>query len=144
MRLKDLRRGMRFTTRVGDSYVFSHYQRGFIYYFDYEWNGSVKMLSMTNLLTHPMFEDLDIMKVEDMTTRGYKTIWERKEDEYYLKVPNARKNGRQYLNFDLHYHNYFFDGKESSEAIQTQFTEVEIRNLLNQEFIQTLERELAV
>ena len=86
---------------------------------------------------------LDIMKVEDITFDGFKTIWERKEEKFYLRIPNTETNDFDiYLNYDKANDTYFISDNEEDifGNVQTQFTEEEIYTLPRQIFIQGLEK----
>ena len=143
MRLEDLKRGMRCTCRNGIEFIISSTNNREIEYLDRKHGGADGVYNINGDLTHSFFEDLDIMKVEDITLDGYKTIWERKEEKFYLRIPNTETNDFDiYLNYDKANDTYFISDNEEDifGNVQTQFTEEEIYTLPRQIFIQGLEK----
>ena len=82
------------------------------------------------------------MKIEDITKDGYKTIWEREEDRYYLRVPEEYANG-YYLNYRVKEDSFYLGNKDELGGFyKTKFTKAEIGKLPRQDFVQSLEKEL--
>lgn len=141
MRLEDLKRGMKCTYRNGVAFIVSSTNNREIEYLDRKHDGVDGIYNINGDLTHEYNKNLDIMKVEDITLDGYKTIWEREEDKYYLKLP-SEYHYDSFLNYSRINRRYYFFDKNEDENYKTQFTLDEIDNLPNQDFIQTLEKEL--
>lgn len=137
MKLQDLKRGMRCTTRdedvfiVGSVIIDNQYENS-IAYLEVSKNSNIGFTNMNEDLTG-RYSNNDIMKVEDITMNGYKTIWEREEPEYYLRLPKDLV-GKEllysyYLNFNKLEKKYFFDTKLQTTISKTQFTQAEIDKL---------------
>ena len=151
MKLKDLRRGMRCTNREGDVYVID------CVHFDWDdmaWRidfigdskyGYCAVSSIEEDLTNGNGHvEVDIMKVEDIGIDGYKTIWERPKEKYYLRLPKIYTQNffanNSYLNYVISDNRYIFDGKEERSQYKTQFTQEEIDVLPRQDFIKSLDK----
>lgn len=69
-------------------------------------------------------------------------IEEREEPKkYYLTLPEMFGKNKLYLNYRAYGNEYFFNNRLTTEYCQTQFTQEEIDNLSNQDFIKTLIKE---
>ena len=80
----------------------------------------------------------------------WELVWERKEPKYYLRslvdadayvLDGVSESVDNYLNFNADIKILFISDYFESGAIQTKFTQEEIDNLPNQEFIKTLVKE---
>ena len=141
MKRQDLKRGMRCTERSGLQYIIDEVEADkitFIYPVGDDYSGVYYINE--DLTSGTIYDDADIMKVEDITEDGYEVIWEREEERYYLKLPKGY-HYNTYLNYSYQRNRYYFSDKEESKDFKTTFTLVEIKNLPNQKFIQSLERE---
>lgn len=139
MKLQDLKRGMRCTNRRGRVYIVDEVDGKYIKYLtcDIEFYAGVD--NMNEDLTNEAYV-CDIMKVEDITLDGYKTIWEREEEKYYLKIPNYWLDNGGYLVVGKVNREYKIGNDTETEFRQTKFTKEEIYNLPKQKFIQGLEK----
>lgn len=72
-----------------------------------------------------------------------KTPVEEREEpkKYYLKLPRMFDGELAYMNYHKYYNEYFFNDRFTTELVQTQFTQEEIDNLPNQDFIRSLIKE---
>ena len=67
---------------------------------------------------------------------------EREEPKkYYLRIPNYLYKSESYLNYATLSKTYYISDETEPGKFQTQFTQEEIDNLPNQEFIQSLIKE---
>ena len=80
----------------------------------------------------------------------WELVWERKEPKYYLRswideegniLEDVFESEYNYLNFGTDDKTLFFSSNFENGIIQTQFTQEEIDELPNQEFIKTLVKE---
>lgn len=141
MKLTDLKRGMKCTTRNADEFIVRKVGKIDISFIADSRHGYKGIGLMKQNLTN-QFRESDIIKVEDITLDGYKVIWERAEDKYYLRLPNADDVHSTYLNYDAGNELFGFMGKLPTEKWQTQFTQEEIDKLPYRDFIQSLIKEL--
>lgn len=141
MKLQDLKRGMRCTRRSGLQYIVdeTEIEEGAAHYTLHS-KSFGEPGGLNEDLAHSRFSSLDIVKVEDITLDGYKTIWEREDERYYLELPNSWYEDR-YLNYNISSKLWHFSGKKGTHRWQTQFTQEEIDQLPHQDFIKTLIKE---
>lgn len=125
MEPKDLKRGMRITLRGGKVEVVdkvSFESKGFEPQRLYPIGDGDYYDSFDNNLKN-MFGDWDIMKVEDLDSKGsYYTIWERKEPKYYILPKGIEATFEDVLNYDPSISKWKFCTKEEDEYGKTQFT----------------------
>ena len=146
MKLQDLKRGMRCTTRDEDvfivgSVIIDNAYENCIAYLTVSKNSNIGFNNMNEDLTGGDSNN-DIVRVEDITMDGYKTIWEREEPKYYLRLPNHDKDASlNYLNADRTSGLFYIENNVTCITLKTQFTQEEIDKLPNQDFIQSLEKE---
>lgn len=89
-------------------------------------------------------DNLDVpTELFDLCVEYARTPIEEREEEkkYYLKLPFQQENLFDYLNYNNDLKKYRFSNNEESIYYKTQFTQREIDNLPNQDFIKTLIKE---
>lgn len=151
MKIQELRRGMRCTNREGDVYVIDSvrfdwdntaWRIDFIGDSKYGYGAVIGMKE--DLRVRHGYTELDIVKIEDIGIDGYKTIWERPEEKFYLRLPDVYSQNlfakSNYLNYVVNDNRYVFDGKEETGYYKTQFTQEEIDGLPRQDFIKSLDK----
>lgn len=141
MKLQDLKRGMRCTTMGGYTFIVGEVKGSHIEFLEKASNDLDIVGAVLPDLTN-YFEDDWIVKVEDITQRGYKVIWERKDPKkYYLRIPNYWLFSRNFLNYNTVDKSYWFGAVDEGSCWKVEFTQEEIDNLPNQDFIKTLIKE---
>ena len=146
MKLQDLKRGMRCTRRDGSMIIVDKVDvdaGNLLYYTNQQ--GKEFNTSLSDYMDNSVFNGSgDIMKIEDITVDGFEVIWERPK-KYYLHLPHIYRQSlygrRGYLNHHIPEHRYFFSDRDGGIEYKTQFTQEEIDNLPNQNFIKTLTKE---
>lgn len=141
MRLQDLKRGMRCTRRDGKILLVDGviYEDGTVLYYD---NDKPNYTYLDYNLTSKLDKrERDIVIVEDITVDGFKVIWEREVEKYYLRAPNSCDINLSYLNYETRTGSYYFMGNTHNKNWETQFTLEEINKLPCQDFIKSLIKE---
>ena len=82
-------------------------------------------------------------KLLDLVVEYAKTPVEEREEskKYYLKLPEMFDSDLGYVNYEKDDNCYFFSDMFTTDLFQTQFTQEEIDNMPDQEFIQSLIKE---
>ena len=143
MRVYDLERGMRCTLRNGQVIVIGKVRKDSCITLLYPNSEGIVAIGWVNEdLTHYYGnKDEDIVKVEDLSIDGYKTIWVRKEKKYTLRLPYDFVEGSRYLNYIPETDKFKFDTSYHTTIYRTEFTQEEIDGFPNQEVIKTLIKE---
>ena len=158
MKLQDLKRGMRCTFRNGIKFIYNDHDDEYIYYLGKGSDYCKKVGSCRENLKHKRDKGFDIVRVDDVTLNGYKTIWKRQEPELYtLSLPNCSFKNR-YLEISLedntryrfkrkpkhnkpHVVKDYLDNKVVETYISV-FTDEDIRNISNSKLINLLNKEV--
>ena len=92
------------------------------------------------------FDELTQSEQELVLETAFKYIMtpieEREEPKkYYLRLPKGYNIVNTYLNYDTECDEYMFSDNVETDEYQTKFTQEEIDNLPNQNFVKTLTKE---